>query len=192
MTKKILEKKPDLTKELDEKRWSPLHLAAYVGCRPTIVRQLLKKSDRNVVYLGVNYQGTGNRTALHIAAIRGYLSVIKVLVSEYPDCGENVDDKGNNFLHLIMPTWKIFLIPGLSKFGWLRVRELMNEKNDEGKTPFHRLHNIESPETFSLLLDSLWTTLEWIWNTSARLVVRPSNNSFISYYLLLFPIICFL
>ena len=66
MTKKILEWKPALTNELDEKGWSPLHFAAYVGCHPTIVKQLLEKSERYVVYLGV--KDHGNRTALHIAA----------------------------------------------------------------------------------------------------------------------------
>ena len=50
MTKKTLEWKRALTNELDENRWSPLHFAAYVGCHPTIVRQLLEQFDRDVVY----------------------------------------------------------------------------------------------------------------------------------------------
>ena len=66
MTKKIVEWKRALTNELDENGWSPLHFAAYVGCHPTIVRQLLEQSDRDVVYLSV--KDHGNRTALHIAA----------------------------------------------------------------------------------------------------------------------------
>ena len=50
MTKKIVEWKRALTNELDENGWSPLHFAAYVGCHPTIVRQLLEQFDRDVVY----------------------------------------------------------------------------------------------------------------------------------------------
>ena len=102
MTKKILDWKPDLTKELSEIGWSPLHYAAYVGCDPTIVRQLLEKSERYVVYLSVKYHEIGNRTALHIAASRGHAEVVKVLMSHFPDCCEKVDDQGNNVLHLIM------------------------------------------------------------------------------------------
>ena len=65
MVEDILEWKPDLTKEVDENGWSPLHCAAYSGY-VSIVAQLLDKSDESVVYLRVkNY---GNKTALHIAA----------------------------------------------------------------------------------------------------------------------------
>ncbi|KAL6342719.1 hypothetical protein AAG906_013125 [Vitis piasezkii] len=119
MTKKILEWKSALTKELDKNGWSPLHFAAYVGCHPTIVTQLLEKSDT---------------TALHIAASRGHVEIVKLLVSHFPDCCEKVDDEGNNVLHLIMPE-KIFLTSGLSNIPWLRVRGLTYEKNGKGKTP---------------------------------------------------------
>ena len=114
---------------------SPLHFAAYVGCNPTIVRQLLEKSEKYVVYLGVRCHEIGNRTALHIAASRGHVEVVKVLVFHFPDCCEKVDGQGNNVLHLIMSEKKTFLISSLSDIRWLRVRGLMNEKNVEGKTP---------------------------------------------------------
>ncbi|RVW73390.1 Ankyrin repeat-containing protein [Vitis vinifera] len=64
MTRKILTWNPALTKQLDANGWSPLHFAAYVGCHRTIVRQLLKNSDRYVIYLGVKDHGIGKRTAL--------------------------------------------------------------------------------------------------------------------------------
>ena len=136
----ILRKKPALTEELDQNGWSPLHFAAYVGCDPTIVTQLLEKSDSYVVYLGVKDDEIGNRTALHIAARRGHVDIVKLLVSRFPDCCEKVDDKGNNVLHLIMPK-KIFVTSGLSNNPRLRMRGLMNEKNAEGKTPLHLWHN---------------------------------------------------
>ena len=121
----ILRKKPALTKELDENGWSPLHFAAYVGCGPTIVRQLLENSDTYVVYLGVEDHEIGNRTALHIAASRGHVDIVKLLVSHFPDCCEKVDDKGHNVLHLIMPK-QIFVTLGLSNILRLSVRGLMN------------------------------------------------------------------
>ena len=63
-----------------------LHFAAYVGCDPTIVTQLLEKSDRYVVYLGVKDDKIGNMTALHIAARQGHVGIVKVLVSHFLDC----------------------------------------------------------------------------------------------------------
>ncbi|KAJ9701422.1 hypothetical protein PVL29_006673 [Vitis rotundifolia] len=143
MTMEILRKKPDLTEALDQNGWSPLHFAAYVGCDPTIVTQLPGESDehQSVAYLGVKYNEIGNRTALHIAASRGHVEIVKLLVSRFPDCCEKVDDEGNNVLHLIMPEEKIFVTSGLSKIPQLRVRELMIQKNAEGKTPLELLHN---------------------------------------------------
>ena len=178
MTKKILEWKPALTNELDEKGWSPLHFAAYVGCHPTIVKQLLEKSERYVVYLGV--KDHGNRTALHIAASRGHVDVVKVLVSHFPDCCEKVDDEGNNVLHLIMPEIKIFVTSGLSNIRWLRVRGLMNEKNVEGKTPLHLFHSSPlSKDDNNIIPPEMIST--WILDTLVRLGVRPSNFQFPMY-----------
>ena len=178
MTEKILEWKPALTKELDKNGWSPLHFAAYVGCHPTIVTQLLEKSDTYVVYLGVKNHGIGNRTALHIAASRGHVEIVKLLVSHFPDCCEKVDDEGNNVLHLIMPEKKIFLTSGLSNIPWLRVRGLTYEKNGKGKTPLHLFHNSIIP----------WEPLfKLTWDTLLGLRVRPSEFA-ISYVLLVFDI----
>ncbi|XP_034686728.1 ankyrin repeat-containing protein ITN1-like [Vitis riparia] len=138
MTKKILEWKPALTKELDKNGWSPLHFAAYVGCHPKMVRQLLEECDSRVVHLGV--KDHGNKTVLHIAASRGHAGVVKELASHFPDFCEKVDDEGNNVLHFIMPN-KIFITSGLSNIPPLRMRGLMNEKNAEGKTPLYLFHN---------------------------------------------------
>ena len=65
MTNDILEWNPALTKEVDEKGWSPLHCAAERNCNLIIVRQLLEESDKSEVYLGTK---DGNKTALHIAS----------------------------------------------------------------------------------------------------------------------------
>ncbi|KAJ9701375.1 hypothetical protein PVL29_006640 [Vitis rotundifolia] len=136
MTKKILEWKSHLTKEVDENGWSPLHCAAYLGYT-SIARQLLETSDECVVYLPV--KNDHNKTALLIAASRGHTEIVKLLVSQYPDCCEQVDDNGNNALHLIMIKRGIFHSSGLLNFPWMSFRGLMNEKNDDGKTPLHLL-----------------------------------------------------
>ncbi|KAJ9701419.1 hypothetical protein PVL29_006670 [Vitis rotundifolia] len=134
MVKEILKWKPDLTKEVDGNGWSPLHCAAYLGYG-SIVRQLLDKSDRFVVYLRV--KNDDNKTALHIAATRGNKITAKLLVSRYPDCCEQVDINGNNALHLFMMQRGFF--KSLLKIPWMNVGALINEKNVEGQTPLHLL-----------------------------------------------------
>ena len=144
MTKKILEWKPSLTKEVDEIGWSPLHCAAYLGCSPTIVRELLQKSDKSVPYLGIK---DGNKTALHIAANRGHMKIVELLASHSPDCCEQVDDKGNNVFHFAMLKRRWFATGNLLDNSWLGVRGVVNEKNGEGDTPFHLIssYQIDDP-----------------------------------------------
>ena len=182
----ILKWKPDLSKELDENGWSPLHFAAYVGSHPTIVRDLLEESERYVVYLGVLYDEIGNRTALHIAASRGHVKVVKVLVSHFPDCCEKVDDLGNNVLHLFMSDEETFQTFGLQGIRWLWVRGLTNEKNVEGKTPLQLFHTSASSkynDNFIPPVTVFTPMLDYI----RRWVIRVSSSTFqISYPLLVF------
>ena len=144
MTKKILEWKPALTKEVDENGWSPLHCAACRGCNTTIIRQLLDKSDKSVPYLRIK---DGNLTALHIAARHGRMKIVEILASRSPDCCEQVDDKGKNVFHFAMMKRKAYASGDLLRNRWLRVTGLINEKDGEGDTPFHLLasHQVFDP-----------------------------------------------
>ena len=136
MVEELLKWNRDLTKEVDENGWSPLHCAAYLGC-DSIAGQLLLSSDRSVVYLRV--KNDDNKTALHIAATRGNVSTAKRLVSTYPDCCEQVDINGNNALHLFMMQSGNF--NKLLKIPCMNVGSLVNEKNVRGQTPLHMLAN---------------------------------------------------
>ena len=144
MTKKILEWKPALTKEVDDSGWSPLHCAAYRGCNTTIIRQLLGKSDKSVPYLRIK---DGNLTALHIAARHRHKKIVEILASHSPDCCEQVDDKGNNVFHFAMMSKGEYASSDLLKNRWLRMSGLINEKAGEGDTPFHLLssHQVCDP-----------------------------------------------
>lgn len=126
---------PRLTKEVDAKGWSPLHCAAYLGYT-SIARQLVDQPESSeVVYFGI--KDDNNKTALHIAASRGHKGVARLLASRYPDCCEQVDDNGNNAIHLFMSQRHHFL--KLFCVRWFRARGLLNGKNDMGQTPLHLL-----------------------------------------------------
>ncbi|KAJ9701393.1 hypothetical protein PVL29_006650 [Vitis rotundifolia] len=135
ITAKLLEWKRDLTKEVDNNGWSPLHCAAYFGYT-RIVKQLVDKSHKSVAYLGIK---PDKRTALHIAAIRGHKDIVDLLLSYYPDCCEQVDDNGKNVLHFAMMK-KQDNYPGMFlENDGLRVRGLLNEGDAQGDTPLHLL-----------------------------------------------------
>ncbi|XP_034685333.1 ankyrin-3-like [Vitis riparia] len=142
MTEAILEWNPDLTKEVDEKGWSPLHCAAERNCNPTIVRQLLEKSDKSVAYLGIK---DGNKTALHIASFHHHKNIIEELLSHYPDCCEQVDNDGHNVFHFSMMKNGDHDYKPSHYFEneWLRGKGLENEKDGQGNTPIHLLSSYQ-------------------------------------------------
>jgi ankyrin repeat protein len=67
MIERILEKIEGISRKVDNKGWTPLHLAAYFAYSEDIAKQLLDK-DREVAYM----KDTEGRTPLHIAAQSGW------------------------------------------------------------------------------------------------------------------------
>ena len=99
---------------------------------------LLKKSDKSVVYLGTK---DGKKTALHIASLHHHGKIVEELLSQFPDCSEQVDDKGHNICHFAMMEKgenSTYLL-----IHWLRLRGLVNEEDGQGNTPLHLLSSNE-------------------------------------------------
>ncbi|XP_017613995.1 ankyrin repeat-containing protein ITN1-like [Gossypium arboreum] len=96
--KVILEKKGNLTKERDEDGHTPLHYAAHLGSRLSVVEEVLKK-DVSAAYIGDKKRGM---TPLLMAARQGYLGTVSKILSLCPDCCEKVDNKGLNLLHYLV------------------------------------------------------------------------------------------
>ncbi|KAJ9701175.1 hypothetical protein PVL29_006496 [Vitis rotundifolia] len=147
ITEKILEWKPALTKEVDDNGRSPLHLAAKSGDDPTIVSLLLKKSDNCVVYLGTK---DGKKTALHIASLHHHGKIVEELLSQFPDCSEQVDDEGHNICHFAMMEkgeCSTYLLN-----HWLRLRGLVNEEDAQGNTPLHLLSSSSNKISNSMFI----------------------------------------
>lgn len=144
MTRKLLEKRRELTKAVDEQGCTPLHLAASFG-HTSIVKQLLEH-DRSAAYVGDKDQ---KMTALHFAASKGHADVMKELITQCPDCCELVDHKRRNILHCAIDAGNISLVEDLVlQDPWLS-NVLLNGKDDKGDTPLHRLATCNSIQSYS-------------------------------------------
>jgi ankyrin repeat protein len=129
--RKLLEKEEKLKKTTDENGWSPLHYAAYYFGSPLIVEVLLE-CDASAAYIAETEK---KRTALHIAAIRGLVHVMKEIVSRCPACCELVDNRGWNALHYAVASNKIEAFEQCLEIP--ELARLRTEKDDKGNTPFH-------------------------------------------------------
>ena len=129
--RKLLEKEKKLTKTTDVNGWSPLHYAAFYFASTRVLPVLLEY-DASAAYIAETEK---KRTALHIAAIRGRVGVMKEIVSRCPACCELVDNRGWNALHYAVASKDraVFLqclkIPELARLG--------TKKDGKGNTHFH-------------------------------------------------------
>ncbi|KAI9072045.1 hypothetical protein K1719_045984 [Acacia pycnantha] len=126
-----------LAKQADENGWVPLHLAAIVGCSEILV-DLLVSQDRSTTYMRDNK----GRTALHLSALYGNVSAMEMILKYCPDCCELVDEKGCNALHYTtMDEASYFHRITFKEKEILNnaplMRNLCNEKDDDGNTPLH-------------------------------------------------------
>ncbi|TYG74961.1 hypothetical protein ES288_D04G225900v1 [Gossypium darwinii] len=140
--KVILKKKGNLTKERDEDGHTPLHYAAHLGLRISVVEELLKW-DVSAAYIGDKKRGM---TPLLMATRQGNDGTVSKILSLCPDCCEKVDNKGLNFLHYLAfrgsssPLghstfkYKVFKLAGV-EIAYGSVNNLMEWECDFGMTP---------------------------------------------------------
>uniref|UniRef100_A0A5B6YTQ0 Putative ankyrin-1-like n=1 Tax=Davidia involucrata TaxID=16924 RepID=A0A5B6YTQ0_DAVIN len=129
--KKLFKWKPALVKEADINGWTPLHYAARF-CYSLMVRELLLL-DKSVAYLVAD--NDDKKTALHIAASRGFIGVMKNLLTECPDCWEMLNDRGQNILHIAIESEEKNVIEYILGNPW--HINLINQKDADGNTPMH-------------------------------------------------------
>ncbi|KAJ8755738.1 hypothetical protein K2173_024282 [Erythroxylum novogranatense] len=129
LTEKLLK---EVAQKSDEKGWIPLHYAAYFG-NVAIVKQLLK-ADKSSACIPTT---TEKMTAIHLAASRGNLSVMRELISSCPRCCELVDRRGWNVVHFAVVSENKQVVDYVLRCPLLR--NLINERNTEGNAPLHLL-----------------------------------------------------
>ncbi|KAI5319884.1 hypothetical protein L3X38_039592 [Prunus dulcis] len=134
MTAEILNKEKALAIVADKKGWTPLHYAAFYGST-SIVTQLLE-ADKQSAYMG---DEADKKTALHIAASKGHVNVMKQLISCCPDCCEVGDQRRRNALHYALEKSQSRIIDIVMMDTWLS-NVLLNAKDVDGNTPLHLLN----------------------------------------------------
>ncbi|XP_065878182.1 uncharacterized protein [Euphorbia lathyris] len=117
-----------------------LHAAAAKG-QVEIVRDLIASFD---IIKSTDHQGN---TALHIAAYRGQSSVVEALIETSPSLVSSTNNAGETFLHMAVsglqtPAFKrldrhIELMKRLISRKNFNIQEIINAKNNDGRTALH-------------------------------------------------------
>lgn len=95
----------------------------------------------------INSTDTQGNTALHVAAYNGHLNVVKLLVSSSPALITSTNDYGDTFLHTAVAGFRtpgfrrvdqqIELMKHLVSGKIVNIEDLINIKNNDGRTPLH-------------------------------------------------------
>nr|XP_017254916.1 PREDICTED: ankyrin repeat-containing protein At5g02620-like [Daucus carota subsp. sativus] len=130
----LLESNSHLICVADNDGWTPFHFAADNNQYYSI--GFLLGVNSNVAYLPDNKY---KKTALHVAAYKGYHKVVEKLLEYLPDMWESVDGNGQNILHIAVQQYKKpllkFILSKTRKFDTLNT--LIIQRDQEGNTPFH-------------------------------------------------------
>ncbi|KAK1415809.1 hypothetical protein QVD17_31597 [Tagetes erecta] len=117
-----------------------LHSASGRG-QTQVVKYLLESYDI------INSTDTQGNTALHVAAYNGHLNVVKLLVSSSPALITSTNDYGDTFLHTAVAGFRtpgfrrvdqqIELMKHIVSGTIVNIEDLINIKNNDGRTPLH-------------------------------------------------------
>lgn len=115
-----------------------------------VVKDLVQSSD---IITSKDNQGN---TALHVAAYRGHLGVVEVLIQAFPLLACSTNNAGDTFLHLVIAG---FRTPGFQRLDRqielmkqlvcgkiVKLQDIINLRNNDGRTALHLavISNIDS------------------------------------------------
>ncbi|KAL1834545.1 hypothetical protein ACET3Z_004196 [Daucus carota] len=130
----LLESNKHLVCATDDDGWTPFHFAADNN-QCYAIESLLKVNKYTAYLSDQKYK----KTALHVAAYKGYHNVIEKLLKYLPDMWESVDGNGQNILHIAVRQFKKpllkFILSKTRKFDTMNA--LIIQRDHEGNTPLH-------------------------------------------------------
>ncbi|KAJ0100318.1 hypothetical protein Patl1_21575 [Pistacia atlantica] len=130
--KVVMDRNPELSREVNHDGHTPLHWASSKGYLQ-IVTDLLKL-DKGLCIL----KDSEGRTPLHCATIKGRLEVIRQLLSCCPESARDVTSRNETMLHLAVKNSQTeLLVSLLSLLGENLVDELVNRVDEDGNTVLH-------------------------------------------------------
>ncbi|KAK8660084.1 hypothetical protein V6N13_051019 [Hibiscus sabdariffa] len=147
----ILTLNPGLAKTVNRKGYSPLHLASAHGHVET-VKELLKIDGE----IGGHHQlcrrkDEKGRVPLHLAVIKDRHGVVDALIMACPNSIREITDKRETILHLGVKSESGCKLLGRLLQG-VRVKEMLNWKDDEGNTVLHLAALRKQHEVMKMLL----------------------------------------
>ncbi|KAI9114734.1 hypothetical protein K1719_014432 [Acacia pycnantha] len=133
--KEIVTLLPSLAIETNQKGMIPVHLASSKGHVET-VRKLLKANLDDGAKQCLVKDGEG-WTPLHCASQKGKISVIEVLISDCPECLEQVTAKGETVLHLAVKANQFEAVKVLAdNIRRHNFQTLLRAEDQKGKTAY--------------------------------------------------------
>ncbi|CAE5966110.1 unnamed protein product [Arabidopsis arenosa] len=140
--RKLMEKRPEMIKQVDVIGWTPLHYSEWLG--KTEITRLLLRHDSSAAYIS-DKEG---QCPLHLAASTGQLGAYRELVCSCPYVWELVDGKGRTSLHSAVISGQRGIIHCILEMPEISLY-LLNASDAEGNTP---LHLSVSHKCYSILL----------------------------------------
>ncbi|KAF7847291.1 hypothetical protein BT93_L3115 [Corymbia citriodora subsp. variegata] len=113
----------------DDRRGTPLHLAAYINYCDGI-KFLLKEFTSSAV----EYDRDGH-FPIHVACKEGHVEAIKELLRQWPDPTELINRHGQNILHVCAKHGRIRAMRYILRNA--ELGKLINERDNDGNTPLH-------------------------------------------------------
>ncbi|KAL6863717.1 hypothetical protein ACP4OV_016620 [Aristida adscensionis] len=140
----IMNNRPAMATEENSHNQTPMHLAAALGGKETLIAMLEK--DRS---LGYTISTTGDPILMQ-AAIRGHVDVARELLQRCPDAPYRNHNTGMTCLHEAVNTSHIQFVKFILEEKWLR--RLINMKDGQGNSALHLAVGQSNSEMVSVLL----------------------------------------
>ncbi|KAL6606461.1 hypothetical protein ACP70R_042114 [Stipagrostis hirtigluma subsp. patula] len=89
---------------------------------------------------------------IHVAAMNGSLSAIKILLQKYPDCATLRDAKGRTFLHVAVERGRCAVVRHACRRIPPQSSSVLNAQDSNGDTALHRAVDVGNMEIFNCLI----------------------------------------